>query len=700
MKNIDFIIRKDGENKEISKDNDNSIDIPELLEKEYNYLYKSLKEDKFNLRTNKCDFFKELVYKEKVVGFVTYNIISKCQYTLTNIFILAGYRRHRLLYKELKHHLTKDINLIILEPSRHVVEALIRYRWAKKITKNLVISAINFNINLSSAISNNEKKSNSLALTNIYDLDICATLSFKIFNREKYELCYTQVVEEDKRFNCEEKREKIDQSYFDNCVTELIARDSEIERWLFVLNKHLPSKPIDTEEIIGKPTHFSQTLQESIDDGIITTKEAKIIQNQLFVELRMGKVEKEALELRLDYLINNYHEKTVKNNTTEHFCPYCYEDVDYLENYCINCGYTLYSLSSLDEEDFVYKQLLEEKHSYKHSLTGKRELKNYHDEEYLIGAAIGLVISNLDDGLFGEDLFDFVASKYGIIHIDLEQIMIDRGYITYKMNPQKWENEAYNFKNVELKEILKQHNCKVSGNKYDLIQRISKEVPLEDIPSDIPSLTEKGIKYTDEKADLLFHNAALNDYIYDEFREFMDENRDKKYNYGPAIDFLDKHIDYAKKTRNHDQLVDSLRVKAFLFNEVELYDELLETELEIFLINLNMVFVDSHYYQYYKPVDKSSWFVLNKMQEMFTDESFGDAFDLVFKSFDENDLKVSLYDTVDCLKDILKHYNLNAINRKIMHKYYRILKYKKIDVGILDINDNTRTTTTLDSFFN
>ena len=41
-------------------------------------------------------------------------------------------------------------------------------------------------------------------------------------------------------------------------------------------------------------------LLDCIEEGLITNKEAKFIQNQLFLELRTGNVDLEALELRLN----------------------------------------------------------------------------------------------------------------------------------------------------------------------------------------------------------------------------------------------------------------------------------------------------------------------------------------------------------------------------------------------------------------
>ena len=111
-----------------------------------------------------------------------------------------------------------------------------------------------------------------------------------------------------------------------------------------------------------------------------------------------------------------------------------------------------------------------------------------------------------------------------------------------------------------------------------------------------------------------------------------------------------------------------------------------------------MIYIDSHYYPYYKPVEKHSWLRLNDFKNLFTNEEFSNKFSEVFQSFDEEDLKVSFYDTVDYLQDVLKQFNLSAINRKIKNKYYKRRDYKIKNFNRSDKNYNSFVTT-LDRFF-
>lgn len=674
---INYIIRNDGVGLQYSNALKN-FNISDLLKEKYDYLYRACIEDKYNIRLESCNLFKELIYKNRVVGFVTYRIFNENQYLLTNIFILSGYRRNYLFYDELEYQFMNNNKITIFEPNRQVIEALIKYNWAKKITDNLLVSAINFEMKQSKLLSiTNQKLVNGYALSNIYDTDICSTLSFKIFNKSRYNVYYSAFQEDDKRFNCIEKREKISKQYFDKLVSEIIDRDSEIERWLFLLRKNLPSKKISSEEIIGKPTKFSQKLLDFIDEGLITNKEAKFIQNQLFLELKTGKVELEALELRLNYLTENYHEKVLKNNDTDNYCPYCFEDVDYIENYCMNCGYTLYHLNELNEEEFVYKHLLEEKRSYKYSLTGKKELKKSSDDEYNITSAMCMIIDNLENGKYGEELFTVISHQNNLSNINLEEYMVNKGYINYSMDWKKWDIESKYLKNVELKAILKDHNCKVSGNKIDLIQRIKQEVPLEDLTSFIPSVTKKGYDFLEDSDIFLFHYTVLKDYVFEEFKEYCDNEREEMYD-NLALSFLDKHIEVAHQTRNHDQLVDSLRNQAKIHYNLENYMEVLKLEFEIFLINLNMMYIDSHYYPYYNPIDDVTYDVFDEFPRRFSNEYVNEVYIKTYDSFDKKYLKISSSETRTYLRELFLHFSLTVLNMKIKEKYYNKLDYKTL----------------------
>lgn len=689
MKNIDYLYR---ENEGLIIQNDNhNINITELLKKDYPYIFESLNNSKYTIRLNECDLFKELTFNHKVVGFVTYNNLNKSNKLLTNVYIIEGYRRNGIFMEELKKQYEQSHRINIYEPNKLMIEVLKQLRYAKQITNNLVISAINFNMQLSSSLSNStNKQSEKLKITNMYDTNICATISFKIFNKTKYTVYYTPIQEED-RNKCENARNNMEKNYFDSIVSTIIEQDKEIQRWQFLLQHYLPKKQINLEEIIGTNDSPSQLLKDSLENNQITPKEAKNIQNQLRLEFRTKKVDEESIHLRLNYLINNTNSKITNKINDEDYCPYCYEEKPSLENYCTNCGYKFFDLDEISDEEFVYKYLLKEKQSYKYSLTGKKELKFFSNEEYLIKQAILKVLKEVYEYSVGKEVFMGVSRELNINYLNLEKIMLEEGYVTYDMNSIKWDNEAYTYTNKELKAFLKENNCKVSGTKYELIQRIKNEIPLEKIKSDILSLTGKGKDYFNENRYLLYFETFPNYFIIEEYEEFRKQNYNKEES-EILISFLQKHIDTAIENKNHDHLVEALITQSQIYTFVGDLRKFLENEVRIVILNLNMCYIDSHYYSYYKPVEKLSWDVLYDFRNHFTNEEVNEVIYEVYNSFEKKQLKVEFYDMVDVFKDIFRHYSLSGINGRIQRKYYKksynrikdVKKTKKDKISTLD----------------
>lgn len=274
MENITFITRQNKTGKSINSQ-ENQLDILELLKNEYDYINNDIIREKYEIKVSSCDVFKELLYKDKVVGFVTYNVLNKFNYLLTNVYIIRGYRRNHIFFNELKKQYSSDKVISIYEPTRQIIEILLKLGYARNITKNIVISSINFKINNSTALSQNQNNNNSNKLinSNIYDLNICASLSVRILNRNSYEIKYTPVKNDDEiHYDCIGKRKKLGKEYFDNIIQTLINKDLEIERWLFLLQHNLPSRKIKTEEIIGTTDSLSETLTENIESGNISEK--------------------------------------------------------------------------------------------------------------------------------------------------------------------------------------------------------------------------------------------------------------------------------------------------------------------------------------------------------------------------------------------------------------------------------------------
>lgn len=671
--------------------------VLKVLQEKLSYIYDSFIVEGYELPFKECDIFKKIEIDNNAVGFITYNLITESNLILTFIYILPEYRRKGLFFKIIEEEYKLGNTISIHQPTRNIVDCLIRYGFANKITDSIVISAINFNIDTKTPATNKKLNNNGkYLLTNLYDLNLATPLSLKIFNKNKYDLTYSHFLKDNKGI---EKSEEIEDNYFDKIVGTLIDRDMEIERRLILLKYNLPSEEFNDEEIIGNDSELSNLLLEYHFKGKITEKQAIKIKNQLLLEYKMGNITNESIVTRLDYLIYRLnHDMEALDKLAVNPCPYCNEELDFTEKYCLTCGYNTSKLLDLTNPNkFIYYDVLVEKTSYKHSLTGIKEKTGNFDEDYLKNIAILTTIQELNNGNTKKSLFKNMAKSFNQNEIYFKEMMIDEGVITYGMNSEKWDIESNQYKLSELKAILKRYNLKTSGNKSDLIKRIKEEVPLNNIKSQTPAITQKASSYLKENSAYLFHNEYLPDYVFSEYAEYVIQNRTSEGI--DNIDFLEKHIEVGIKTKNHKQVTDSLYAQSYLFSQAHDYEQSLYCLLRIFLINLNMIYIDSEYYAYYYPVDKAT---INEIKEKlhYVDSSIVEnSLHEIYNSLDEDEVKISFKECLHTLVRSLNYSNIKNLNQQILNQVYlkpkniqKINSYKRVK------NDKTKKTT-LDKFF-
>ena len=95
MKKIDFLIREN--NKQKVYLTENTLDVTDILQNDYEYIYDSIIEENFLLKSNECSLFKELVFDDKVVGFCSYDFSREfITAALNNIYVLPEYRGNGL----------------------------------------------------------------------------------------------------------------------------------------------------------------------------------------------------------------------------------------------------------------------------------------------------------------------------------------------------------------------------------------------------------------------------------------------------------------------------------------------------------------------------------------------------------------------------------------------------------------------------
>ena len=351
MSNIDLIV-KENDNQKVFL-SENTIDVLDILEKYYPYIYESMNEEGFILKYEQCNLFKEMVYERKVVGFCTYDFSREfITAAISNIYVLPEFRGNGLFLEEIKRTMAEHNKPSIMEPTRLVVELLVEYGFACKIDDSIVASAIEFIVPGNNVLSNGDYANDELS-THFYDLSICA--SIHILDIDKAHIAYSSPLNYDIiHYDCLDARNDMDDDYFLNLTQMFRENDVRLMNTVLELQDRLHIKKYSLEEIIGDDDTFSFYIDTMIDDAHVTREKAFKIKNQIREEYEAGMILNESLLIRLAYLFNENPEPTITSH--EEICPYCSMPVDSHDRFCHFCGINL-EFDPNSEENFLFNYL-------------------------------------------------------------------------------------------------------------------------------------------------------------------------------------------------------------------------------------------------------------------------------------------------------------------------------------------------------
>ena len=345
---MDIIVKDDDTQKVfLTEDTLNVIDI---LTEHYPYILKSIRDEEFPLKYEECNLFKELVHEKKVVGFCSYDFSREfITASMNNIYVLPEFRGNKLFFKELVKTMEDHNKPSIMEPTRLVVELLIKYGFASKVNDSLVASAIEFVIPGNHVLSNAEYNNDELS-THFYDL--CISRCIHILDLEKSHVAYSSPLNYDViNYDAEIS---VDDDYF-KYVTDLF-RDNDVELMNAVLKLEdtLPIKNYTLEEVIGDDENLSPYIESLIDDAHVTYERALAIRQQIREEYEAGMILNESLLIRLAYLFGDNTEPSITSH--DMICPYCGMPIDDHDRYCHFCGVNL-GFNPEDFEENLFKSI-------------------------------------------------------------------------------------------------------------------------------------------------------------------------------------------------------------------------------------------------------------------------------------------------------------------------------------------------------
>ena len=314
------------------------LDVVNILRTDYDYLYDAISDEGIILKGLECNLFKEIVFDSKVVGFCSYDFSSEfITAALNNIYVLPEFRGNGLFLAELQKTMVEYNKPSIIEPTRLVVELLVKYGFASKISDTLVASSLEFIVPGNHVQSNSDYQKEELS-THFYDLNICSSIHF--LDIEKGIIAYSSPLNYDIiHYDCLNKRKSMDDDYFTEIRDFLLENDVDIVDEISRLEDTLPVKSYDLEEVVGDDEGFSSYIQSLIDDGHVTYARAYEIKQQMSEEYEAGMILNESLLIRMAYLFDDSKKPTIKSHTDT--CPYCSMPIDSHDRFCHFCGINL-----------------------------------------------------------------------------------------------------------------------------------------------------------------------------------------------------------------------------------------------------------------------------------------------------------------------------------------------------------------------
>ena len=599
MSNINYVIREEEGPNLISAESEwDFLDLEEIL-KDYPYIFDAMEKEEYYVENDICSFFDELIFENKVVGFAAFEVRNEKHLLLTECYILPEFRGNRLFFDEICKMIFVGPNFGILQPTRNIVELLVDYAFAKNVTENIVVSAIDFHFDDFDAKSTKKREldEDEMEPSNFYDLSINSTVFV-----DGDEVIYHDLLEND--FIKNGSRNELTDDYFNNLVDFFSKNEDELNDLIVELKEELPHIDFGFNEVVGNGDGLTEFMQGMVDDDLISYGEALKIKEQLTDEYGAGEIDDDNVTERLISLIyrqqfpfSNFDEFKEIINLEESDD----EDINVIKDFVNLIGDNselgndvLEAVLTGNGEDF--ESLIVSKMANDETfLNNFLDLANEYgedDEIFLDDFSLDFFGGNsgfkykLDDTEYGKDypisydqdiytVLDSLNDDYDyqivmeFIQLEtapntqlLNDILLSSDLIQKEQNEIDWVNSSFEFKKSELQDILRDNNLKITGNKSELLERLAENNVKF---GETFKITSEGKKYLEEFSWINYYWRFLNVFDFNDFYKYL-ENHDGKLK-DVSLNYLEEHIKLANGTDDKDYLESCLFAKKAILDE-------------------------------------------------------------------------------------------------------------------------------------
>ena len=257
----------------------------------------------------------------------------------------------------------------------------------------------------------------------------------------------------------------------------------------------------------------------------------------------------------------------------------------------------------------------------------------------------------LKEGTFGE----FASSDQCLEYLLENDYLVNAGNLNAEELSEKYTIN-------QLKELLKENNLKVSGNKNELIERL-----LPVLPDDY-ELTTKAEEFLKENAWIDLYMYALVAFRFDDYEKYVAKSEDNMVN--TALKFCDGVISSSLMNNQFIVFIDALSAKAHVYAYIRDFDSFLDYDLQRFILGLNPIILDKQTYANYEIVNYANVINLKNVTEKLDLGSLKKRFDKLWVKSNIKNITISKKTSFKILQRALNGADINKLNLELREKYF------------------------------
>ena len=290
------------------------------------------------------------------------------------------------------------------------------------------------------------------------------------------------------------------------------------------------------------------------------------------------------------------------------------------------------------------------------------------------------------------NILNFLNSGY-----DLDYILKESNWVTFSSDDEcinylvsegylldesgEKENSVLTFDDLkehtipQLKDLLREHNLKVSGKKHELINRLlavlneSKTQSLDDFAvSNDYKLTEKALKFLKDDQWIDLYTFALINFRFEDYETYVSNS--SKDMITTALNFCDEVISRSLINNYFLLFLTALSAKAHVYAYDGDYESFLDYDLQRFILGLNPIVLDAGAYANYVIIEPANVINIKNVSEKFNFGRLKNRFDKLWVKSNIKNVTVPKKTAFKYLKRAMGGANLDDLNFELREKYF------------------------------